>query len=449
MNIVKKQIISQVLPVTIILITVSSALYHPKRGVLEAFSTWNNLTIWWLFYSLILITLLFSKFYFFDKKNRKNMQFVWFYLLWNVVCILRGAFVAELYWDWKGLIGNTMALLMPIVAYSATNKMILQSTLAFYVKYVLPLFVLFAFIIRTDAYGFYLVPMSFLLLFFPALTLRQRIVLLMVFMVVILADLGARSNVIKFGIPFFILSIYYLRNKISVKALEALRLSLFIIPIVLFIMGVSGIFNVFKTEDYVKGNYTSVGTDIYGNRSEVDIMSDTRTFIYEEVLESAIKNEYWLFGRTPARGNDSYSFGVLAYDLTRRYERLSNELALANVFTWTGIIGVVLYLLVFFKASYLAVNKSKNIYVKMAGVYLAFRWLYAWIEDVNDFSLNYFVLWIMIGLCFSYSFREMTNKEVVVWVRGIFDARYVRFQKYLIKKMKYEKSKNSRSVNLL
>ncbi|MDD2911353.1 MAG: hypothetical protein PHS87_07055, partial [Petrimonas sp.] len=77
-----------------------------------------------------------------------------------------------------------------------------------------------------------------------------------------------------------------------------------------------------------------------------------------------------------------------------------------------------------------------NIYAKMLGIYIAFRWLYAWVEDVNNFSLNYFMLWVMIGLCFSYTFREMTNKEVALWVRGIFDVRYIRLQNHLIKKEK-------------
>src|SRR5690606_8120152 len=125
---------------------------------------------------------------------------------------------------------------------------------------------------------------------------------------------------------------------------------------------------------------------------EVDITADTRTFIYAEVLQSAAINHYWLFGRTPARGNDSYTFGAMAYELTHRNERVSNEVGLSNVFTWTGITGLFLYLLIYLRASFLAVNRSKNIYAKMLGVMVAFRWLYAWVEDVNNFSLNYFML---------------------------------------------------------
>ena len=40
------------------------------------------------------------------------------------------------------------------------------------------------------------------------------------------------------------------------------------------------------------------------------------------------------------------------------------------------------------------------------------------------------MLWIMIGLCFSYSFRMMTDYEVTIWIRGVFDKRYLNFDKY-------------------
>lgn len=433
MNTVNKQIISHAIPVTILVLTVNSVWSFAKRWR-SITSVLNNTTLIWALSILILVVFFLAKYSFFDKKNQQNLRIVWIYLIWNIICIIRGMLIAEIYWDWKGLITNAMALLLPIVAYSATNRKVIQYMLSYYIRYVLPLFVIFALILRADAYGFYLIPMSFLLLFFPVMTMRQKILMLAVTFVVITADLGARSNVIKFGIPVLILGFYYLRSMLMMKILETARLLLFIIPIMLFLLGVSDIFNVFKMDEYVKGDYTTVGTDEFGNRVEINVTTDTRTFIYTEVLQSAIKNNYWLFGRTPARGNDSEIFGERAYELTRRSERLANEIGLANVFTWTGIVGVILYSLIFYRASYLAVNRSANIYIKLVGIYVAFRWLYSWVEDVNNFTLNYFMLWVMMGLCYSSTFRNMTDKEIAVWVRGIFDVRYIRLHNYLIKK---------------
>lgn len=446
MNTFTKQIVSRLIPITMIFITVYSVVPY-FRPQIPLISTLENTTLWWGVSIMILFLFILSKKYYFDKKNDDNMLIVWIYLLWNAVCIIRGMFVAEMYWDWKALTGNAMSLLLPIVIFSSTNKRIVQSMMSFYLKYVLPIFFLFAILIRTDAYGFYLVPATLLMLLFPALTRRQKLLTLTITVIVLVADLGARSNVIKFGVPMFILVFYYLKNWIPSKTMEIVRVALIVIPFVFFGLGVSGVFNVFNMDEYI-GEVTSQGVDGAGERGEQNLAVDTRTFLYVEVLESAINNNYWLLGRTPARGNDSYSFGLDGFEVTGRYERLANEIGLANVFTWTGLIGVIIYLLIFYRASFLAVNRSKNIYAKMLGVFIAFRWLYSWIEDLNNFSLNYFMLMVMLGLCFSRSFRMMSDNEVVIWARGFFDVRYVRLEEYLSSKSKEKKSDSGRLINV-
>lgn len=54
----------------------------------------------------------------------------------------------------------------------------------------------------------------------------------------------------------------------------------------------------------------------------------------------------------------------------------------------------------------------------------------------------------MLGLCYSYSFRNMTDIEVAVWVRGIFDVRYVRLQQYLVEKLRVKEKEAKGLVNL-
>lgn len=426
-----KHFLTMVLPYLIIPVAVYSILSYPSSSM-PYLAILNKTTIWWMIMFFILFIFFSSNRYFFDKVNKKEMIVISAYLLWMVICIIRGTFAAEIYWDWKGLTYNSMGLLLPLVAYSATNKVIVQSILSAYVKYGLPLFIILMIFIRTDAYGFYLMPVSFLLLFLPALTNRQRLLLLFFSAIVLGADLGARSNVIKFGAPLAILTLYLLKDKISIKLLERARLTLIIAPFIFLMLGITGAFNIFNISDYL-GEFKAEGVSNEGDRVELDLSTDTRTFLYTEVIQSAINNDYVLFGRTPARGNDSPSFGPYIYEITGRNERLENEVGVLNVFTWTGAIGVILYMFVFFRASYLAINRSNNIYAKMLGLYVVFRWMYSWVEDVNVFTLNYFVLWLMIGLCFSYSFRMMNDYEVTIWVRGIFDKRYLNFDENLKK----------------
>jgi hypothetical protein len=55
------------------------------------------------------------------------------------------------------------------------------------------------------------------------------------------------------------------------------------------------------------------------------------------------------------------------------------------------------------------------------GLFIAFRWAYAWVEDLNNFYIQYIFLWFFIGFCYSKSFREMTDSQMIQWVRNIFE----------------------------
>src|SRR5690554_4353876 len=118
MNTVNKQIISHFIPISGLLLAISSVVPFMKSGI-PMVNVLDNTTLWWGVFTLILVAFFMSKSYFFDKRNEDNMLIVWIYLLWNMMCILRGMFVAELYWDWKALINNAMILLLPIVIFSS------------------------------------------------------------------------------------------------------------------------------------------------------------------------------------------------------------------------------------------------------------------------------------------------------------------------------------------
>lgn len=405
--------------ITILLITISSVNPWSKIVI-------GDTVIWWVIFGAILIAFYKAKAKFYDKFNERNILFINLYLIWNIVCICRGAFIADNYWEWKNLIGFGMVLLLPFSIYISTNQFIVQKIVEVWLKYALPAFFLFALNFQyPDAIGRYLVPITFVFLFFPVLSTKWKIITLAFALFVFLGDLTARSNVIKFGIPLILSLIYYFQKVFSDKVLEFSRLILLSLPFVLFTLAILGIFNVYKMDEYLGSDYKAT-TIVDGVQQEQSLTADTRTFLFVEVLNSAIKYNYVLFGHTPARGNESESFGLYNLETlkTGKMERFSNEVSILNVFTWTGLVGVVLYFLIFYRASYLAVNKSNNIFIKIMGVCVAFRWVYAWVEDFSSFDLTYFFLWMMIGMCFSKSFREMNNKEIVNWVKGITDPRY-------------------------
>ncbi|GAA4459052.1 hypothetical protein GCM10023189_32210 [Nibrella saemangeumensis] len=319
----------------------------------------------------------------------------------------------------------------------SSNERIIQTILATWVKFALPSFFLFLpFFIYGDAIGRYLVPISFLLLFFPVIQNKWKILIISFSLFVLLSDLAARSNIIKFIVPFIFSVLYYFRLFLSVKFFELIRLLLCLLPICLFYTGITGIFNVFKIDEYIGEEFTTTSIEV-GEKVEQNLKVDTRTFLYIEVLSSALKNDYYWFGRTPARGNESASFGSIALEelKTGKMERFSNEVSILNIFTWTGVIGVVLYFFIFYHSSYLAINKSNNFIIKIIGLCVTFRWAYAWVEDFSLFDLSNIFLWIMIGMCYSVRFRAMSDNDITIWIRGVFDKRY-----HFIPKIDYDKS---------
>lgn len=406
------------LSIGLLLITVSSVNA-------SADLQFGNTFFWWAIDISILICIYKCKPMYYNSDNENYIQTLKIYFIWNIICVLRGIFVAENYWEWKNLFGMGMVLLLPVTIYISTNKFIVQYITAIWFKYALPAFVIFLPFLQGDAVGRYLVPISFIVIFFPILDKRWQILSVCICVFVIFSDLSARSNVIKFALPFIFSLIYYVKPLRTKWILNSIRLVLLFLPFLLFILATIGVFNIFKMDEYIGDNYTAT-TIVDGRVHQESLTADTRSPLYIEVIQSAIKYNYLVFGRTPARGNESASFGMFAIDelKTGKMERYVNEVSILNVFTWTGILGVLLYFMLFFRCTYLSICKSKNIFSKIIGVYLSFRWTYAWVEDFTNFDLSYIFLWIMIGMCFSVSFRNMSDREMRFWSMGIFYKKY-------------------------
>ncbi len=429
-----------IISISVFIITISSI----SRW---SYLPFNNTTMWWIIYAILIFLLIKSKLYVFDKLNEKNLLLFKLFFLWNLVCIVRGFFVAQDYWEWKYLVNTIMIMMIPLVIYTATNTFMMQKIIGLWLRYTLPAFIILMPFIYVDAMGRYLIPISFILLFFPILPYKWKMISLAAAAFVFFVDISARSNVLKFATPICFSFLYYFNRNISDKIISIGRYVFIISPIMLFFLGVTNTFNVFKMSDYIKGDY-EIRTHEGNSDGVGDLRTDTRTFLYEESIISAFKHNYVWLGRTPAKGYESPHFGpqIDKENKTKKKERHRSEVSVLNVFTWTGVLGVVLYLLVFIKATHLAVNKSNNLMMKIIGLYVAFRWFYAWVEDFSDFDLSTFFLWVCIGMCFSESFRSHTDKEMKYWLHGIFNKN---FRIDYIKSQLYKKSNNFKKLNTL
>ena len=410
-----------VLAILIVILTMTSLTQWSSIPIGSTFTDW-------VLFGFIIFIFIFKNKEYYNPSNDSNLWFVKKYILWVLICFVRGLFVAEYYWDFKNLINASCALFLALSIYIFTNPNVLKRVLNTWLNYAFPLFIFFIPILNPMSYGYYLIPISFLALFIPALNFKWRFIILGVSLFVILSSIDARSNVIKFTVPMIFSMLYYIKFFLRSKLFILINIIIFFVPIFLFILAVNGTFNIFNLEENVSGTYTSQKIKD-GQKIEENLMVDTRTFLYEEVIFSALNNDYVLFGRTPARGNDSFYFGnFTAEELgTKRYERYSNEVSILNIFTWTGLVGVVLYFFIFFKAAYLAIVKSKSSFLKILGLYVSFRWATAWVEDFNRFDIMNLMLWMVIAMCYSKKFRKMTDFEFKIWINKIFKNKYTFF----------------------
>ena len=171
------------------------------------------------------------------------------------------------------------------------------------------MFLLVQFFIGRDEFGFYLAPFSFFILFFPILTFRWKVLISIIAGYVVFADFGARSNLIKFIVPFLCAFIYYFKQMFTTKIFGFIRLILLLAPFIFFVLVTSGGFNVFNPQGDNKKEIIDKKRDFKGEIVEDDLTADTRTFLYVDVLKTAKKYNSWIFGRSPARGNISESCG--------------------------------------------------------------------------------------------------------------------------------------------
>jgi hypothetical protein len=406
-----KSFILMYLPIGLLLITINS---HGQTLVL------GNTTFWWIiqFFVLTLFWLIKSKYS--SNTHQKSLKYLEWYIYYVILQFSFGAFISVGYWDWKVLVSNTMCLLIPLVAFASNSKSLLKQLFTHYIFYTAPLFLLIQFFIGRDEFGFYLAPFSFFILFFPILTFKWKVLILVIAAYVVFADFGARSNLIKFIVPFLFAFIYYFKQMFTIKIFGFIRLILLLAPFIFFVLATSGGFNLFNPQGDNKKEIIDKKRDFKGEIVEDDLTADTRTFLYVEVLETAKKYNSWIFGRSPARGNISESFG--GGDLSKRNERNGNEVSILNYFVWLGLVGVIFIFILFYQATNLAIHYSNNIFSKIIGIFIAFRWAFAWVEDINNFYIQYVYLWIFVGFCFSENFRKMTDSQMKNWILSIFES---------------------------
>jgi hypothetical protein len=141
--------------------------------------------------------------------------------------------------------------------------------------------------------------------------------------------------------------------------------------------------------------------------SDEELKTDTRTFLYSELITDLKENKALLIGKGANSTYYSEYFHITKEDTDNR---LTAEVGVLAIMLKGGIIALFLNLFLFFNAVILAFFYSKNNFVKGVGFFLLIHILLLFIENLIRFSIYNYLIWIMVGICLSKRLRGYNDK---------------------------------------
>lgn len=374
----------------------------------------SNFPLRVIVWSTLLLIIVPMRNFFLIKNDKKLFTFLNLYLIWSIICCIRGLWSFQGYIEFRHLVYGFFAVISPILIILFNKPSFISYFYKFWIKYAITAFLIF-FYWQVGITQFYLSPILLLFCFYPLFPKKKKIIIILLIIIWCYnSGFEERAQLIKGFVSFIIGCLAIYSENLPTKLLKLGHFLGYFTVIVIFLYALTDFTNL------ISGKQSPYEINLGKN-----INVDSRSLLYLDVIESSIKHDYIIQGRTPARGHDIIYSGPLFYreddDLNdfSRNERHFDEMLFGNIYTWEGLIGVLLLSCVYFKATYLAVYRSKNKYIKLLGCFIAFRWSFGWIEDPIEFNISTISLCCMIGMCYSSGIRNMNNFQFKQWIRTI------------------------------
>jgi hypothetical protein len=162
-----------------------------------------------------------------------------------------------------------------------------------------------------------------------------------------------------------------------------------------FLLGIYGL-KVYKDD---KNNLFSLITE----RADEDTRSGVEEYFYKDM-----DTKSWIIGR--GISGEYYCPGIDADGFSNYRDSIETDYL--NIILKGGIISLALVLLIAIPAIIKGLFNSKNILSKASGI-----WILLWLIDlypanVSAFNLNYLLVWISIGICYSSTIRNMPESAI-------------------------------------
>lgn len=396
----------QLISIIILFSTIPAIFFAFFHGKIVAISI---LTCFPMFFALVFFIMRIP----FPNMDAKNV--VRIFILYSLILFIRGIIDAKSYQDWTTLLssGFTLMMFLPLTIYLGTQPKYVTQIFRSFI-YIIPLIFILFFKDNVSAgpLGFAktISPIYLFVLMIPYTNRKLRILIIIISLISFFKDITVRANMINIIVAYTIIfSFRFRKSNWILNIIKNVRVILIVSPIVLLILGLTSVFNIFQIGEYL-GSQIMLSSE---DKSQ-DVLVDSRTSIYNDVIGQLVKDKSIIFG-LGASGKTETSLTDATwgdFDIVYKEGRRSTESSMLNYAQYGGILGSILYFLLFIVASYYGINKSNNWFSIMLGIWVMYKGFFAFIEDPLDLSVSSVFILIPIGISLNRGFRQLNDKEI-------------------------------------
>jgi len=363
-----------------------------------------------IFYSFIYLTVFIILNYFikhcqlinYDKRIVTILKLFW---LHSLIIIIFSVASVDNYFEYKFIFIEYVPYLFTtlcIFLISDIEKLIYFSKKYFNVY--LPILILFSIILYNNSPIIFTRGNSFLyffVIFYPFVK-SKKIKLLLIFAAIasFVIEPDWRTNVLRISLTWMFVILYNFKFINSKNFLFFFKI-IILIPIFIFL--ISYVLKINPIDFFIS------------NAEENPFFADTRSFMFSLTLESIIENNFKLIFGYGA--NASLFIGSFidysSLDKFGEVGRLNQESAFITKLYKAGILGVLIDLSLFIVAGFTSIKYSNNDFSKFIGLLCALNYLVYFVEVPIGINVNYFFIYIIIGLATLNGLRAKTTIEII------------------------------------
>lgn len=208
---------------------------------------------------------------------------------------------------------------------------------------------------------------------------------------------GARTPAIRTALALAIMAYTFLKPLINRRVANLAAVVMIVVPFYYFFLYVTTGFSVFNNE--LSARSSSLG----------DNADDTRTFIYEEVLDDLRDTKTIWLGKGI---NGRYYSPYFSRNMGDNENRSNPEVGLLSYLLKGGIVYTVIIFLLLFLSVIRTLSTKNNILAQIFGLLLVQHIFLLFIENIPQYTMYNVVIWCIIGFAFSPELCDIKETEI-------------------------------------